>query len=113
MNNRITKHWSQSDPTTQEDLEKLRSDFQDKRTETRVANMLERLRAFGKWPPEHDYPQASNPDTIAEAKLAHDLRKCRSSGVLNKAAVTETDELHWIWLRGSSNAVQPGAHDAC
>jgi hypothetical protein len=36
---------------------------------------------------------------IVEAKLAHDLRKCRSSGILNKAAEAEIDELHWIWLR--------------
>ena len=95
--------WSQLDPTTQEDLEKLQKASllanRMERTEKRVANMLKRLRAFGKWPREHAYSLASNPDIIAEAQLAHDLRKCRSSGILNEAAVAEIDELHWIWLR--------------
>ena len=56
---------------------------------------MNRLRAFGKWPQEHYYYSQA----IVEAKLAHDLRKCRSSGILNKAAEAEIDELHWIWLR--------------
>jgi hypothetical protein len=96
---RITKWWSELDAPTQAELANLQKDFKDKRVEARVADMLDRLRAFGKWPQEHDYSQASDPDIIAEAQLAHDLRKCCSSGILNNAAVAEIDELHWIWLR--------------
>ena len=94
----LTKRWSQLDGKTQEESERLQADFQDKHIETRAADMLDRLRAFGKWPQEHHYSHASNPDSIAETQLAHDLRKCRSSGILGKAAVAEIDELHWIWL---------------
>ena len=32
-------------------------------------------------------------------QLAQDLRRCRSSGIFNKAAEAEIDELHWKWLR--------------
>ncbi len=77
----ITKRWSQLDDKTQEELDRLQKDSRDKRTETHVADILDRLRAFGKWPQEHDYAQASNPEIISEAKLAHELRKCCSAGV--------------------------------
>ena len=71
----------------------------EERAERRASDILERLRAFGKWPQEHEYSLASDPDIIAEARLAHDLRKCCSSGILHKAANAEIDELLWIWLR--------------
>ena len=100
---RICKHWSKLSDATKAKLTRLQQEAQSKdgeaQAERRTADILERLRAFGKMPQEHDYSQASNKAIIAEAKLAHDLRKCRSSGILNQAAVAEIDELHWIWLR--------------
>ena len=84
--------WSQLSDATKAKLTRLQQETQskhaEKQAERRAEDILNRLRAFGKWP-----------QVIVEAKLAHDLRKCRSSGILNKAAEAEIDELHWIWLR--------------
>ena len=100
---KITKQWSNLSDATKAKLSRFqqetRSNDAEKQAERRAEDILERLRAFGKWPQEHAYSQASNADVVAEARLAHDLRKCRSSGILNKAAVAEIDELHWIWAR--------------
>ena len=88
---------------TQAELARLQKETKCKdaeaQAERRAQDILERLRAFGRWPQEHECSQAINPDIITEARLAHDLSKCRSSAILNKAAVPEIDELHWIWLR--------------
>ena len=72
---------------------------QASQAERRAEDVLERLRAFGKWPQKHHYSQDSNPDIIAEAQLADDLRRCRSAGVFIEAAEAEIDELHWKWLQ--------------
>ena len=88
---------------TQTELARLHKETKGKdaeaEVERRAQDILERLRAFGRWPQEHRYSQVVTADIIKEAQLAHDLRKCRSSAILNKAAVPEIDELHWIWLR--------------
>ena len=91
------------DDATRAELARLQKETKGKDAEAqaqrRAHDILERLRAFGKWPSQHGYSHAGKPDIIAEARLAHDLRKCLRSGILSKAAVAEIDELHWIWLR--------------
>ncbi len=95
LNSQTQEELERLDSQTQEELERLQQDSRDKRT----VDILERLRAFGKWPREHGYSQASDQESITEAKLTHDLRKCRSAGILNKAAEAEIDEMHWMWMR--------------
>ena len=55
--------------------EEKRGKAVEARADRRASDILQRLRAFGKRPQEHAYSQASDPDIIAEAQLAHDLRK--------------------------------------
>ena len=100
---KISKQWTTLDEATKAEVTRLQKETKDKdvkaQAEIRASDILERLRALGKWPQEHAYSLASDPDIIAEAQLAHDLRKCRSSGIFGKAAEAEIDEFHWIWMR--------------
>ena len=123
---KISKQWSKLGDATKAELTRLQKETKGKgaeaQAERQAQDILERLHTSGKWPQEHHYSHASSPDIIAEARLAHDLRKCRRSGILSKAGVAEIDELHWIWLReqeaeatahgASSSAVHPAARDA-
>ena len=90
---KISKQWSKLRDTTKAELTRLQQETQGKdaeaRAETRAQDILERLRAFGKWPQEHDYSPASSQEILTEAKLAHDLRKFRSAGLFDKSAEAE------------------------
>ena len=59
---------------TQAELARLQKETKGKdaeaEAERRAQDILERLRAFGKWPQEHEYSHANNTDIITEARLA-------------------------------------------
>ena len=71
---KIGKQWSKLSDATKAKLTRLREETQskhaEKQAERRAEDVLERLRAFGKWPQEHEYSHASNTDIITEARLA-------------------------------------------
>ena len=52
---KISKQWSKLDNATKAELTRLQQETQSKDAEEKQEDILERLRAFGKWPQEHDY----------------------------------------------------------
>ena len=71
---KISKQWPKLDDPTKAELARLQKETKEKdveaRAEMRASDILERLRAFGKWPQEPHYSQASAADVLAEARLA-------------------------------------------
>ena len=70
----ISKQWSMLSDASQAELARLQKETKGKNAQAmaarRAQDILERLRAFGKWPQEHEYSHASNTDIITEARLA-------------------------------------------
>jgi hypothetical protein len=78
---------------TLEELRELKAKAKDEHTAAKETELLERLRAFGRW------PQDSRGNSDLQRKLAHDIRKSLQGGFLSRAAEAEIDEMHWMHLR--------------
>jgi hypothetical protein len=105
---KISKAWANLPEEDQEELQRLNSKQKDERSEAKETALLERLRAFGRWPQEY----ASSKSRVAETerKLAHDIRKRLETGFLSKAAEAEIDEMHWMRKRElEANALEDKA----
>ena len=64
-----------------EELQRLKAKKINEHTEAKETALLERLRAFGRWP--HESAASKSRDAALEVKLAHDLRKARKAGFLS------------------------------
>jgi hypothetical protein len=70
---KIYREWAKLPEETREELQRLKTNEKDERIGAKETALLERLRAFGKWPQE--CASSKSRDSELQRELAHDIRK--------------------------------------
>ena len=94
---RISKAWAALPEADKQTLSAVQAQMRSESQHTQETQLLERLRALGRWPVKYASP--THPQQEQERQLAKAIWKARKSGRLSAASEAEIDEIHWMHQR--------------